>query len=115
MTIAAGAHGVAARHNAGWLRLVWVKGQYEARPLVEKWNSFSRVRVVGNPDRAVRPSGWGLSSHAAGRPTARELHLDIDSYAGTELTGFDGDPAEVDAPQVRRDEHRALSAARTRG
>jgi hypothetical protein len=89
------AHGIAARHGAAWLRLVWVKGQYEARPLVEKWNSFSRIRVVGNPERAVRPSGWGLSSTLPPQSTAHELHLDIDSYAGTELTAFSGDPAEV--------------------
>ena len=88
-------HGVAARHNAAWLRLMWVKGQYEARPLVEKWNSFSRIRVIGNPERTVRPSGWGLSSTLPAERTARELHLDIDSYAGTELTAFHGDPEEV--------------------
>jgi hypothetical protein len=91
-----GAHAVAARHNAAWLRLVWVKGQYEPRPMVEKWNSFSRVRVVGNPDRYVRPSGWGLSSALPPDRAARELHLDIDSYAGTELTRFDGNTSEVD-------------------
>ncbi len=89
------AHGAAARHNAGWLRLVWVKGQYEARPLVERWNSFSRIRVIGDPTRDARPSGWGLSSALPRDRTARELHLDIDSYAGTELTAFHGDPEEV--------------------
>ena len=54
---------VAARHNARGCRLVWVKGQYEPRPLVERWNSFSRVRVIGNPEpmRCGR-QGWGLSS-----------------------------------------------------
>ena len=89
------AHGSAARQGAAWLRLVWVKGQYEARPLVEKWNSFSRIRVIGNPARAITPSGWGLSSTLPPDLKARELHLDIDSYAGTELTAFNGDPAEV--------------------
>lgn len=89
------AHGAAARRNAPWLRLVWVKGQYEARPLVEKWNSFSRIRVIGNPDRPVKPSGWGLSTTMPSDLSARELHLDIDSYAGTELTAFHGDPLEV--------------------
>ncbi len=93
---AAIAHGVAARHNAGWLRLMWVKGQYEARPLVERWNSFSRIRVIGNPDRAIRPSGWGLSPTLPADRTAHELHLDIDSYAGTELTRYDGNPESVD-------------------
>jgi hypothetical protein len=92
---AAVAHGSAARQGEAWLRLVWVKGQYEARPLVEKWNSFSRIRIIGNPERAIKPSGWGLSSTLPPELTARELHLDIDSYAGTELTAFTGDPAEV--------------------
>ena len=96
LATAAIAHGFAARHNAGWLRLMWVKGQYEARPLVERWNSFSRVRVIGNADRAIRPSGWGLSSALPPDRTAHELHLDIDSYAGTELTRYDGDPGSVD-------------------
>jgi hypothetical protein len=89
------AHGSAARDGAAWLRLVWVKGQYEARPLVEKWNSFSRIRVIGDPERAIKPSGWGLSSTLPPELRARELHLDIDSYAGTELTAFSGEPAEV--------------------
>jgi hypothetical protein len=95
LTLAAGVHAVAARQNAGWLRLVWVKGQFEPRPLVEKWNSFSRIRVIGDPDKQVRPSGWGLSATLPPERRARELHLDIDSYAGTELTRFSGDPADV--------------------
>ena len=96
LTAAAIAHGAAARHNAGWLRLMWVKGQYEARPLVERWNSFSRIRVIGDAERAIRPSGWGLSSALPPDRTAHELHLDIDSYAGTELTRYDGNPGSVD-------------------
>ena len=92
---AAGANGVAARHNGGWLRLMWVKGQYEGRPLVERWNSFSRIRVIGDPSRVMRPSGWGLSTTLPPDLRARELHLDIDSYAGTELTAFHGDPSAV--------------------
>jgi hypothetical protein len=95
MAGAAIAHGVAVRHNAGWIRLIWVKGQYEARPLVERWNSFSRIRVIGNPDRAIKPSGWGLSRAMPADRTAHELHLDIDSYAGTELTEYHGDPDSV--------------------
>lgn len=96
LIVAAAAHGAAARNNAAWLRLVWVKGQYEARPLVEKWNSFSRVRVIGDGDKYVRPSGWGLSAMLPASRTARELHLDIDSYAGTELTRYSGNTAEVE-------------------
>jgi len=95
LAAAAIAQGMAARHNAGWLRLMWVKGQYESRPLVERWNSFSRIRVIGNAARAIRPSGWGLSSTLPPDRTAHELHLDIDSYAGTELTEYHGDPETV--------------------
>jgi len=95
LIVAAAANGIAARHNAGWLRLMWVKGQHEGRPLVERWNSFSRIRVIGDPNRVIRPSGWGLSATLPPDLRARELHLDIDSYAGTELTAFQGDPGSV--------------------
>ena len=89
------ANTVAARRDHPWLRLVWVKGVYEARPIVERWNPFSRIRVIGDPARSMRPSGWGFSATLPSDLTARELHLDIDSYAGTELTAFNGDPASV--------------------
>jgi hypothetical protein len=90
-----GAHTYAVHQDAPWLRLVWVKGQYEAPPLVERWNPFSRIRVIGDPARVIKPSGWGFSTTLPASLTARELHLDIDSYAGTELTAFNGDPATV--------------------
>ena len=95
MIVATTANGLAARRNAGWLRLMWVKGQHEARPLVERWNSFSRIRVIGDPNRVIKPSGWGLSATLPADKRARELHLDIDSYAGTELTWYNGDPDTV--------------------
>ncbi len=95
LTVTSGMHAVAARKNSGWLRLMWVKGQYEPRPLVERWNSFSRIRVIGDPNRTIRPSGWGLSTTLPSDRRARELHLDIDSYAGTELTAYNGDPESV--------------------
>ena len=79
-----------------WLRLVWVKGQYEARPLVERWNSFSRIRVIGDPRSGDEALGLGVQHDAAaGLGRARELHLDIDSYAGTELTAFTATPSAV--------------------
>ena len=31
------------------LRLVWVRGEKEARPMYERWNSFSRIIVDGDP------------------------------------------------------------------
>ena len=95
LVLATIANTIAARRDHPWLRLVWVKGKYEARPIVERWNPFSRIRVIGDPARQMRPSGWGFSSTLPADLTARELHLDIDSYAGTELTAFNGDPASV--------------------
>jgi spermidine synthase len=91
----AAVHTIAVRRDAAWLRLVWVKGQYEAPPIVERWNPFSRIRVIGDPARTIKPSGWGFSTTLPADLTARELHLDIDSYAGTELTAFAGDPSTV--------------------
>ena len=98
LTLAAFAvvHTYAVRHDSAWLRLVWVKGRYEPRPIVERWNPFSRIRVVGDPAREIKPSGWGFSATLPPSLTARELHLDIDSYAGTELTAFDGNTATVE-------------------
>jgi hypothetical protein len=98
LTLAAFAvvHTYAVRHDSAWLRLVWVKGRYEPRPIVERWNPFSRIRVIGDPAREIKPSGWGFSATLPPALTARELHLDIDSYAGTELTAFDGNTATVE-------------------
>lgn len=78
------------------LRLIWVKGGFEARPLYEKWNSFSRVRVHGSPDALEEPYGWGLSSRLSDARRVRQLHMDIDVNAGTVLTHFDGNLAAVD-------------------
>ena len=90
------AHTVAVHRGTTVLRLVWVKGRYEPPPLVERWNSFSRVRVIGDASRGVKPSGWGMSSTLPPDLRTRELHMDIDSYAGTELTAFDGDLTKLE-------------------
>ncbi|KPL12167.1 hypothetical protein AMJ85_01800 [candidate division BRC1 bacterium SM23_51] len=73
------------------LRLVWVKGAPESRPLYEKWNSFSRTSVTGNPHALEHPVGWGLSPKYTFGRTVRQLHLTIDAGAATVLIGFDGD------------------------
>ena len=89
------AHTIAVHRDAPLLRLVWVKGRYEPPPLAERWNPFSRIRVFGDPSRVMKPSGWGMSATLPPELRTRELHLDIDSYAGTELTAFDGDVSKV--------------------
>jgi hypothetical protein len=79
------------------LRMIWVKGELEARPLYEKWNSFSRVKVVGNPELARPAFGWGISYvYPVEKNLIPQLYLDIDAGAGTVLTRFDGDFNKVD-------------------
>ncbi len=90
------AHTALVRDESPLVRLQWVKGRAEPRPLYEKWNSFSRVTVYGDPTRPTAPAGWGVS--AAFRPErgVRQLSLLIDASAGTVLTGYDGNPADLE-------------------
>ncbi len=75
-----------------FLRLVWVKGAREEKPLYEKWNSFSRIQVRGNPDEKVMPESWGLIDGTSSLPDIRRLSLLIDATAQTTLIADDGDP-----------------------
>jgi hypothetical protein len=94
MVFAAGqAIGAAMQHPP--LRLLWVKEVFEGRPRFEKWNSFSRIRIDGDPNRLQEPFGWGLSSQYPAGRKVRELDLTIDADALTVLTGFDGDLSEL--------------------
>jgi hypothetical protein len=86
--------GAAQQHPP--LRLLWVKQVFEGRPIFEKWNSFSRVRIYGYPNKLEEPFGWGLSSRYPAGRKVRELSLTIDADALTVLTGFDGDLNKLD-------------------
>jgi hypothetical protein len=95
------------------LRLIWVKGEYETPPLYEKWNSFSRIKVVGNPRIPSTPLGWGISLvYPKNKRPVKQLFLDIDATASTVLTAFDGDFSKIEhlkyditnlAHHIRRD------------
>jgi hypothetical protein len=76
-------------------RILYVKGTLESRPLYEKWNSYSRVRVNGNPDVLVEPQGWGISRTLPAGVRVHQLQMDIDVVAGTVMTGYDGTPQSV--------------------
>jgi hypothetical protein len=76
-------------------RILYIKGTFEARPLYEKWNSYSRVRVNGNQDAVVEPQGWGLSRWLPADLRVRQLQMDIDVVAGTVMTAYDGSPGSV--------------------
>lgn len=76
-------------------RILYIRGTFEARPLYEKWNSYSRVRVNGDPAQVRVPTGWGLSARMPPELRARQLQMDIDVAAGTVMTGFTGDLSAV--------------------
>jgi len=55
--VAAGAHTALVWKHFPIFRILYIKGSFEARPLYEKWNAYSRVRVNGNQDAPVLPQG----------------------------------------------------------
>ncbi len=77
-------------------RVLWLKGKLEeAPPLYEKWNSFSYVRVFGNPNTPSLPIGAGFGSSYPSEQRVKQLILDIDARALTPLTMFTGDKKEL--------------------
>ena len=78
------------------LRIWWSKGLIEVGTLHEKWNSFSRIRVFGSPDRPTPPVLWGPSSNLPPDIVVRQLSLTIDGSALTVMTAFDGSFEELD-------------------
>ena len=78
------------------LRILYVRGSFEARPYYEKWNSYSRVRVNGNPEVATTPYGWGLSATLPADRKVHQLQMDLDISAGTVMTRYRGDVSEID-------------------
>ena len=89
-------HSVLAARQLALLRPIWGKRGLEHRPLYEKWNSFSRIAVYGDPDLPREPFGWGLSVTFPGGRQLRQLHLDIDAAAGTTLTSFNGNLSDLE-------------------
>jgi hypothetical protein len=106
-------HTILVHKQSPLLRLIWVKSNYEKPPLYEKWNSFSRIKVVGNPRIPSTPYGSGISLvYPKNKRPVRQLHLDIDATAETILTAFDGDFSKIEhlkyditnlAHHIRRD------------
>jgi hypothetical protein len=96
LAIAAGAHAVSVWYEFPVFRILYVKAAFEARAVYEKWNSYSRVRVDGNPDRLEKPYAWGLSPTWPEDRLVRQLHMDIDVAAGTVLTKVTGDPRDLE-------------------
>ena len=81
---------LASRHRSV-LEPAWMGGTNAMRPIYERWNSFSRVAVQGDPEAFYKPFGWGLSSAYRGQAMVRQLSVRIDSGAQTVMTHYDGD------------------------
>lgn len=96
--LAATFHTVLVWRQSPILRLYWVKGSQETTGshIYEKWNSFSRITVDGNPEDLFPPVGWGLSRTLDRKRKHHELGMFIDSTAGTSMTGYTGDPGEIE-------------------
>ena len=99
--LAAGGHTAMVWRQFPIFRILYIKGDFEARPLYEKWNSYSRVRVNGDREALVLPQGWGLSRTLPADLRVRQLQMDIDVAAGTVMTGFNGDVSTL--PHLKYD------------
>ncbi|MFZ0961272.1 MAG: hypothetical protein WAO35_10235 [Terriglobia bacterium] len=89
------ANTIAARRGRPVVDLIWVKGEVEPTPLYEKWNSFSRLTVLGYPHTRMSPITEGTSSTYPTGTTVSALPLMIDASAETTLTSFTGDLTTV--------------------
>jgi predicted membrane-bound spermidine synthase len=95
LAVLTGANFFLERQGSGLFKLRWAKGSVESEPLYERWNSYSRVRVIEDPGPG-RIFGWGLSPILSPVQSVKELKLDIDASAATVLTEFHGDLNSVD-------------------
>jgi hypothetical protein len=62
-----------------------VKVGVEPPAIYEKWNSFSRLRVFGNPFAQHRPWTWGISPTFPQEKIVSQMILSIDSAAFTPI------------------------------
>ena len=78
------------------MHIEWSKGHYEKENLFERWNSFSRIRVMGNMDNWGSPALDTTSDRLPPELKTRTLYLDIDSAASTVLSHYDGNPETLE-------------------
>jgi len=95
LLVAASAHTMMVRNGTPVFRILYSKGMVETPAIYEKWNSYSRVRVMGDPRIDLPVQGWGLSPRVP-KNRMRQLQLDIDVWAGTVMTHFTGDFSTVE-------------------
>ena len=66
--------------------VIWAKGIQQTGTLFERWNTYSRIRVVAHGE--TNPYGWGFTHEP--QMTIDQHRLDIDADAATVITRFDG-------------------------
>lgn len=86
-TVHTGLH-VSGRSHLG---VVWAKGVPQTGTLFERWNTYSRVRVIAQG--VTPPFGWGMAHPP--KITIDQHRLDIDADAATAITRFDGDLSKL--------------------
>ncbi|MBU0731391.1 hypothetical protein KKC88_00755 [Patescibacteria group bacterium] len=78
------------------VRLKYIKGKIEREPLWEKWNSFSRIRVVGEEGFLTRPIEAGISTIYPSDRKIEQFKLNIDGSASSPIYKFNGDFNRLD-------------------
>jgi hypothetical protein len=86
---------LASQHKSV-LELSWMNGERAEPPIYEKWNSFSRVVVAGDPDHTRWPITWGLSPTYRIHALVKQLSVLIDAGAFTVMTHYGGDFQSLD-------------------
>lgn len=89
------ANKVAISEQQSLLPIRYAKGEWELPAIYEKWNTYSRIRVIGDDRTPTPPFGWGLSPALSPDAGVRQLVVNIDANAGTVLTGFEGQASQV--------------------
>jgi hypothetical protein len=87
---------VALNERSRALRLVWVNEPTDRPVLFERWNSFSRIVVRGDPEAEEPPFGWGMSPTYPAERRVRQLRLMSDTTMATVLPQFSGDLKDVE-------------------
>ncbi len=82
-----------------WYDVRFVKGARQPPTLALRWNSFSRVDVVGTPQTLWRAHALtfpGFSARLDPDFAIPEVGLRYDADASTQITYFDGDPRRIE-------------------
>jgi hypothetical protein len=83
-----------AQNGLAALEIRYIRGAEQPAIEYERWNSFSRIAVLKPGE--LGHVAWNMSRAFKGSLEVPIRWLQIDSHAGTQLIGFDGDLAKVE-------------------